>query len=539
MASHIAPAPLSERIAKLQGKTTTASPPSRTPSPGGSLAASDSPLARAGTLRDKIARFEKKGGVPIPRGSFGLGAPPAHTAAPQRKGELYGIRVPELGKGSSTVLPTPSHSRRTSYADGEDFESAGESNSRSPSPAFGLRTRTISNTSNGGGANPSYRRTMHFPGELSDKVRALRHASSIPSLADQIDFAALQRGEDVPPVPALMPAHIIHESATGKSALDTDGDAPSRPLSPSGLHDEPVRSETAPSQPTTEADALHSAETPTSAVQEEDDSQELIVPALAVPAVIVEEVDVKTPLPDPEYNSAPPLSPESRPNSPGSPSLSDTTAQAASTNTVHDVSDSVGAPASPTHSSPSSKKLHLKFSAPDLINDDFPTPSAILTPNTIDAFPAPPSTVPRKSSPPAEGGRSRRSQAIKDSRASADVISLDDDEQDDDIPPPPPPKDDVYNSEASLSRGRTPSRSNLVSAQPTQPPELSHVRADTSSEHSSAPPQTPPPTQSPPSTVRRAVSPRKTLVVPNWWEDDEDQEVDGGWAQVTGVIHTR
>lgn len=47
----------------------------------------------AGALRDKIAKFERKGGVPVPRGSFGLGAPPT-VEGPRKRGELYGNRIP-------------------------------------------------------------------------------------------------------------------------------------------------------------------------------------------------------------------------------------------------------------------------------------------------------------------------------------------------------------------------------------------------------------------------------------------------------------
>ena len=46
----------------------------------------------AGALRDKIAKFERKGGVPVPRGSFGLGAPPT-VEGPRKRGELYGNRI--------------------------------------------------------------------------------------------------------------------------------------------------------------------------------------------------------------------------------------------------------------------------------------------------------------------------------------------------------------------------------------------------------------------------------------------------------------
>lgn len=54
--------------------------------------------SRVGTLRDKIASFEKQGAVPVPRGSFGFGAPPVDDGSTKRKGELYGNRVPGLSK---------------------------------------------------------------------------------------------------------------------------------------------------------------------------------------------------------------------------------------------------------------------------------------------------------------------------------------------------------------------------------------------------------------------------------------------------------
>ncbi|KAF9440352.1 hypothetical protein P691DRAFT_822110, partial [Macrolepiota fuliginosa MF-IS2] len=45
-------------------------------------------------LREKIARFEKKSGVPVPCGSFGLGAPPPVDGHPRCQNELYGNRLP-------------------------------------------------------------------------------------------------------------------------------------------------------------------------------------------------------------------------------------------------------------------------------------------------------------------------------------------------------------------------------------------------------------------------------------------------------------
>jgi hypothetical protein len=72
-----------------------------------------------GGLRDKIARFEQKGGVPVPRGSFGLGAPPiSDSGQTRKKGELYGNRIPGVMKPttplsrSGSPLPSSTPERR-------------------------------------------------------------------------------------------------------------------------------------------------------------------------------------------------------------------------------------------------------------------------------------------------------------------------------------------------------------------------------------------------------------------------------------------
>ncbi|KAJ7159820.1 hypothetical protein C8R43DRAFT_820515, partial [Mycena crocata] len=94
---------LKERIAALQERERaerSTSPPLRdththavAPQPTG-----------AGALRDKIAHFkslETKGGVPAPRGSFGLGAPP--ESAPKKRAELYGNMMQPARIPSATL----------------------------------------------------------------------------------------------------------------------------------------------------------------------------------------------------------------------------------------------------------------------------------------------------------------------------------------------------------------------------------------------------------------------------------------------------
>lgn len=97
---------LKDRIAALQQRNAGSSQDQKQ---GAALANG----ARAtGSLRDKIASFEKQGAVPVPRGSFGLGAPPVDDGSSRRRGELIGNRVPGL---SRPVAPVPTHpSRATS-----------------------------------------------------------------------------------------------------------------------------------------------------------------------------------------------------------------------------------------------------------------------------------------------------------------------------------------------------------------------------------------------------------------------------------------
>ncbi|KAF8584097.1 hypothetical protein K439DRAFT_1172231 [Ramaria rubella] len=91
---------LRERIAALQQRGTSPQPTSPP--------RSQTPTNHAGGgLRDKIARFEEKGGTPIPRGSFGLGAPPKQAG--KRNNEMWGNRMASTGQlpsgsGSTALL---------------------------------------------------------------------------------------------------------------------------------------------------------------------------------------------------------------------------------------------------------------------------------------------------------------------------------------------------------------------------------------------------------------------------------------------------
>jgi hypothetical protein len=113
---------LKERIAALEQRNAESATSSRATSPTPSITSNSGHSAQSnGALRDRIARFEKKGGVPVPRGRFGLGAPPA-VEGPRKRGELYGNRIPVPSRTiSSGNFPL---SRPTSYDQRRSFSSS-------------------------------------------------------------------------------------------------------------------------------------------------------------------------------------------------------------------------------------------------------------------------------------------------------------------------------------------------------------------------------------------------------------------------------
>ncbi|EGN95679.1 hypothetical protein SERLA73DRAFT_186849, partial [Serpula lacrymans var. lacrymans S7.3] len=92
--AQVPPVNLKERIAALQQRNVS---PSQHPSTQPSN--KSAPAFGAGGLRDRIAKFEEKGGVPVPRASFGMNVPQlAENAPARRRGELYANRVQGLGR---------------------------------------------------------------------------------------------------------------------------------------------------------------------------------------------------------------------------------------------------------------------------------------------------------------------------------------------------------------------------------------------------------------------------------------------------------
>ncbi|KAJ4498552.1 hypothetical protein C8R41DRAFT_818393 [Lentinula lateritia] len=138
------PVNLKERIAALQQKNADQTQHPTSPPLTTAGSSSSKPQSNVAALREKIAKFEKKGGVPVPRGSFGLGAPPSDSGQAKTSRELYGNRIPAPVKPQNTG----GGSIRPQYTGSSLMQQfTGPANStRSPSPLEGS-TRSFSSPS--------------------------------------------------------------------------------------------------------------------------------------------------------------------------------------------------------------------------------------------------------------------------------------------------------------------------------------------------------------------------------------------------------
>lgn len=230
MRTQAPPVNLKERIAALQQKNAASnsgtqpqrplnSPPLTSPnSTSGSV-----PQSNVAALREKIAKFEKKGGVPVPRGSFGLGAPPDRGQA-KKSGELYGNRIPvpvkpqTTGNGSSGYI-------RPQYTGGPYIQQqstgpvdGGDSNSRSPSPFFDEKgpgptrdyqaTRSFSSSSSPP-SPPEELKPIHTGRRGTEFVKAMEMARKAEADGVVYDPRLREREGSTSPTPPAMPPPII------------------------------------------------------------------------------------------------------------------------------------------------------------------------------------------------------------------------------------------------------------------------------------------------------------------------------------------
>ncbi|KAF8801653.1 hypothetical protein BYT27DRAFT_7245091 [Phlegmacium glaucopus] len=114
---------LKERIAALEQRKAESVQRATSPTPSTTSNSSQAGSSN-GALRDRIARFEKKGGVPIPKGRFGLGVP-SSVEGPRKRGELYGNRIPASTRSTSGgTLPISRPGSMASYDQRRSFSAS-------------------------------------------------------------------------------------------------------------------------------------------------------------------------------------------------------------------------------------------------------------------------------------------------------------------------------------------------------------------------------------------------------------------------------
>ena len=269
---NILPTNLKERIAALEQRTTvnsTSSPSSPATSP---VSTDANGSQSVGKLKDRIAKFERKGGVPVPRGSFGLGAPPTGEG-PKRQGELYGNRMqgkltPQYTGGSLASIGSfgspPQRSFSTSILNGNFDDShspiasptsiaspgspdfTGYSIEASPSPSTNGDIPGIRRNATGG----SFRAALEF----ARKVEAAKKEASIPPTKKKsIDSATTDKTIENSTVESLDANPVIFVSSNNLVPDDSPSFASGDlQLHSSGKGDslvEPLVSEVAEPQP--------------------------------------------------------------------------------------------------------------------------------------------------------------------------------------------------------------------------------------------------------------------------------------------------
>ena len=141
-------------------------------------------------FRDKIAKFERKGGVPVPRGRFGLGAPPT-SEGPRRQGELYGNRIPAPARTVSASMLPVAISRATSPTStlGPNTPPGSASDRRS----FSLSS-VISDLDDGMDYTPISSPTFAFPPDSPESTLSVSFTpETSPSLTSNGDVASFNQ----------------------------------------------------------------------------------------------------------------------------------------------------------------------------------------------------------------------------------------------------------------------------------------------------------------------------------------------------------
>ncbi|CAL1705443.1 unnamed protein product [Somion occarium] len=198
----VPPVNLKDRIAALQQRNVI---PNTHAQHGTSVMSSSTSLGTTGSLRDKIATFEKQGAVPVPRGSFGIGAPPVDDGSSKRRGELYGNRVPGLSKPAIESIPAA----RKRTASSSHLSSSSISLSRPVTPTFaeGLDVEPIPPVPSGSGSlfNLSGNGTAQLPSTVPNAGRRV--------VSDVLPQKKASYGSDDVPITETVEEHPVSPSA--------------------------------------------------------------------------------------------------------------------------------------------------------------------------------------------------------------------------------------------------------------------------------------------------------------------------------------
>ncbi|KAI5116069.1 hypothetical protein M0805_005582 [Coniferiporia weirii] len=238
------PVNLKERIAALQQRAASASPQSTSPfsaSPSAqaslALPTGVASTSSVSALRERIARFEGKGGVPVPRGSFGLGAPQTRDGSVGRKrGELYGNRITSGGRDSPSS--PPSSLSRLGVA-GRDFNGDSQRSFSTNESGVGngssVRKRCISTSVLEGFTNGSPR-SRAFPSDATSDTANESEGAEAESLSTELNAA-----DSLHVSTRLTRRNSISSADALRSAIPKDRDSPPNET-PEDAHSPPLRS---------------------------------------------------------------------------------------------------------------------------------------------------------------------------------------------------------------------------------------------------------------------------------------------------------
>ncbi|KAG6915743.1 hypothetical protein DXG01_010040 [Tephrocybe rancida] len=260
------PGNLKERIAALQQRNVSSSSPADRPS-SPSVPVTTNVGPNSAGLRDKIARFEKKGGVPVPRGSFGLGAPPLAENGPlKRRGELYGNRIPGMRNTSGSRAGSPFDAGRvvslSQLEGGEEVDGESEYLPSSPSspssPSVPFTGLSPQHTGSIGGITPQFTGSALAPQYTGNKepVRGTAFATAL-EMARKVEADGTIEA-------SLRP--VTREASPAPPSVEENPPSEAPVVAPVAVEEPTVQIEATPAQPLnvalpTEAAPVESAPT--------------------------------------------------------------------------------------------------------------------------------------------------------------------------------------------------------------------------------------------------------------------------------------